>query len=196
MGRASKADAQKHRDEVVTAASRMFRERGIGAVSVPELMAAAGLTHGGFYRHFASKDALAATAVGAAFGEQVSWTKAAFDRHQGDPEAGHAEVAKTYLSTEHRDQPGSGCAHAGLAIDVAHTARDSDVREVFAAGMRETVDTLATSGGQVRNTKARHEAALVELATLVGGMVLARATAGDEISEEVLTAVRKSLSRG
>ncbi|GAA4979355.1 TetR/AcrR family transcriptional regulator [Actinopolymorpha pittospori] len=195
MGRASKADAQKHRDEVVTAAARMFRERGIGAVSVPELMAAAGLTHGGFYRHFPSKDALAATAVSAAFAEQVAWTKAIFERHQGDPEAGHAEIVDVYLSTDHRDQPGTGCAHAGLAIDASHTSTDSGVREAFAAGMRETVDTLATSGGQTRESKARREAALVELATLVGGMVLARATAGEEISDQVLAAVRKSLAQ-
>jgi len=158
VGRASRADAAKHRDEVVEAASHLFRGRGIAAVSVPELMAAAGLTHGGFYRHFESKDALAATAVTAAFAAQSTQIEQVAADHEDDPAAARRIFLDDYLSVAHRD-----CAGAASAIGKVGTGDEGE--------------------------------ALVELSTLVGAMVLARAAAGDEMSERILREVRESLER-
>src|SRR3954469_8334866 len=102
MGRVSKEQAQANRQHAVEAAARLFRERGIAGVSVADVMAEVGLTHGGFYKQFASKEALVAEAVGAAFTEQAA----------GLTTPG-PEFFAHYLSAEHRDSPGHGCPTAG-----------------------------------------------------------------------------------
>jgi TetR/AcrR family transcriptional repressor of nem operon len=189
VGRASQADAAKHRDEVVEAASHLFRERGIAAVSVPELMAAAGLTHGGFYRHFESKDALAATAVTTAFASQITQIEQVAAENQDDPETARRTFLDDYLSVEHRDSAGDGCPNAGLATEVARQPENSEVRTAFSTGFHEMVSAIGKVGTGDEGD------ALVELSTLVGAMVLARATAGDEVSDRILREVRHSLDR-
>jgi len=189
VARASRADAARHRDEVVDAASHLFRERGIAAVSVPELMAAAGLTHGGFYRHFESKDALAATAVTAAFVSQITQLEQVAADNQDDPETSRRIFLDEYLSAAHRDSAGDGCPNAGLATEVARLPEDSDIRTAFAAGLHQ----MASALGKV--VTGQDGEALVELSTLVGAMVLARATAGDEVSDRILRDVRHHLDQ-
>src|ERR1700754_5116788 len=100
MGRVSQAQAQENRRKVVHTAARLFRERGIDGVSVADVMAAAGLTHGGFYRQFASKEALVAEAVAQAFAEQAERLTGYDNR---------AAFVADYLSPAHRDDPGPGC---------------------------------------------------------------------------------------
>jgi TetR/AcrR family transcriptional regulator, transcriptional repressor for nem operon len=187
VGRASRADAAKHRDEVVEAASHLFRERGIAAVSVPELMAAAGLTHGGFYRHFESKDALAATAVTAAFASRSEQIEQVAAEH--DPETARRLFLDDYLSVAHRDSAGEGCPNAGLATEVARLPEGSEIRTAYTAGLHRMASAIGKVG-----TGDEGEA-LVELSTLVGAMVLARAASGDEMSERILREVRESLER-
>jgi TetR/AcrR family transcriptional repressor of nem operon len=189
VGRASQADAAQHRDEVVEAASHLFRERGIVAVSVPELMAAAGLTHGGFYRHFESKDALAAIAVTAAFASQVTQIEQVVVDNRDDIESARRIFLDDYLSVEHRDSAGDGCPNAGLATEVARLPDDSDIRTAFTAGLHQMVSAIGKVGA------GEEGEALVELSTLVGAMVLARAAAGDEVSDRILREVRRSLDR-
>jgi TetR/AcrR family transcriptional repressor of nem operon len=189
VGRASQADAAQHRDEVVEAASHLFRERGIAAVSVPELMAAAGLTHGGFYRHFESKDALAAIAVTAAFTSQIEKIEQVSADNQDDPEMARRTFLDDYLSVEHRDSAGEGCPNAGLATEVARLPEGGDVRTAFTAGLHRMVAAIGEVGTGDEGD------ALVELSTLVGAMVLARAAAGDEVSDRILREVRHSLDR-
>src|SRR3954468_13217471 len=109
MGRVSQAQAQENRKRIVETAARMFRERGIAGVSVADVMAEVGLTHGGFYKQFASKDALVDEAVGLAFTEQAG-RLAGFAEHDG----GRSAFLDTYLSTDHRDDPGHGCPSAGF----------------------------------------------------------------------------------
>src|SRR5260221_253272 len=87
MPRASKKDAAKHRQEIISAAARLFRERGIEGVSVPELMEAVGLTHGGFYRHFTSKDELVSLALAEAFVQSHDLTAQMRADHPGDAAA-------------------------------------------------------------------------------------------------------------
>jgi TetR/AcrR family transcriptional repressor of nem operon len=160
MGRASRETAERHRDEIEHAAARRFREDGVNGVSVPALMGEVGLTHGGFYRHFASKEELAATACARAFAETSPGAR--------------------YLTAEHVADRGGGCPMAALAGDVARTAPDSSLRNAFAEGVaRYSQDTP-----------------LADLATMVGALVLARATDGHPISDEILAAARDALATG
>jgi TetR/AcrR family transcriptional repressor of nem operon len=197
MGRASRADAARHREQVIAAAARLFRERGLAGVSVPDVMAEAGLTHGGFYRHFDSKDALAATACEVAFAQQAIGRADELARHDGDRTAARADLIDRYLSPHHRDDPGGGCPNAGLASDAARSPSDSPLRAAFTEGVRTTIDRLAETSdrpgaGEPEAGTPRSDA-LADLALMVGAIMLARATADDPISEEILAAARARL---
>ncbi|QGN32237.1 TetR/AcrR family transcriptional regulator [Microlunatus sp. Gsoil 973] len=167
MGRVSQAQARENRQRIVETAARLFRERGIAGVSVADVMAEVGLTHGGFYKHFASKEALVAEAVGQAF-EQAGERLTAESRE---------DFVRGYLSPEHRDGAGDGCPAAGFGGDLAHGDFATAVE-----GYAQGVDLYARELGS-----------LADVATLVGALVLARATAGTAVSDRVLEAARKSL---
>lgn len=192
MPRASRADAARHHEEVIGAAARLFRERGIESVSVPEVMAEAGLTRGGFYKHFESKDALVTTAVEAAFAEQLARVGRYTAAHPDDSAAAHREMLDHYLSPEHRDDPGAGCPNAALAGEVAHTEPGSGPRTAFADGMRTMLRAYGAEHPSGAEPGPREADLLVEIATLAGALMLARATEGDELSDRILTAVRRS----
>src|ERR1700760_897276 len=115
MGRATREQAQRHREQLIVAASQLFRERGVDGVSVPELMATTGMTHGGFYRHFASKQELATIACAHAFEEQVAGLRG-FKENAEDPEAAFIDC---YLSEPHRSDLAHGCPLAALSGEVA-----------------------------------------------------------------------------
>src|SRR3954454_18106995 len=118
MPRASRAQMELHHRTVLHAASRLVREHGVGGVTVPEVMATAGLTHGGFYRHFESKDALVAQALTAAFTQRLADMDDALE-NADSAEAARRAWLEGYLSLTHRDTPENGCASAALAGDVA-----------------------------------------------------------------------------
>ena len=168
MPRSSKQDTAKHRQQVIEGASELFRERGIDGVNLGELMGAAGLTHGGFYRHFASKDELAGLAAARAISEQAASV--------GDERS----FIEGYLSPEHRDDMAHGCVVSALGPELARA--DPAVREAFVDAYRAFIDRFED-----------REQALAKLATLVGAIVIARATAGDPLSDEVLEAARRAL---
>lgn len=186
MARASRKEAEQHRQDIVEAASRLFRQKGLGGVSVPELMAAAGMTHGGFYGHFASKDSLAVEAFGAAFREMTTWT-AQVGREGGA--AGQAALVERYLSPEHRDHPGSGCPAAGL-LDFPRDTDSEAVRAAYVGGVEAMLGDIARMNGD--DAEAR-QAALARLATMVGSLMLARATKGSPLSDAFLDAGKASL---
>src|SRR6516225_8902053 len=102
MGRVSQAQAQENRRRVVATASRMFREKGT-AVSVADLMKAAGLTHGGFYKQFASKEDLVDEAIAHAFDEPGAYSAGAPEERSGEPAAARRKLVEDYLSVWHRD---------------------------------------------------------------------------------------------
>jgi TetR/AcrR family transcriptional repressor of nem operon len=179
MARSSNKDTARHREEIVAAASRLFRERGIDGVSVPEIMGAAGLTHGGFYRHFDSKEHLAALAAAQAVEEEGHRIAALSDE---------ASLVGNYLSGEHCADRAGGCPIAALAGEVGRTAPDSPVRVELTAGVSSFADGIATLGGHERDE------ALARLATMVGALVLARATEGAPVSDEILAAARAALA--
>ncbi|SHN14855.1 TetR/AcrR family transcriptional regulator [Cryptosporangium aurantiacum] len=183
MGRVSQAQAQENRRRVVETASRLFREQGTH-VSVADLMKAAGLTHGGFYKQFASKDALVDEATALALKELARHHGEELRRHDGERAAAQRELINTYLSPAHRDGRADGCPVAALVTDIAREPEGREVRRVYAQGVRDFAGHLATSDG---------EDGLTRLCTMVGALVLARATSGDPLSQEILDAARAAL---
>ena len=171
MGRVSQAQAQDNRRRIVETAARLFRERGVPGVSVADVMAEVGLTHGGFYKQFASKDALVAEAVGQAFTEQADQLAAS---------SGRAAFLDSYLSAAHRDDPGHGCPSAGFGGDLAREDPGNKAKIPYAEGVELYARWL--------------DGDLAAVSTLVGAIVLARATAGTAISDRILAAARAALS--
>jgi TetR/AcrR family transcriptional repressor of nem operon len=181
-----------HRRTVLHAASKMVRERGVDGVTVPEVMATAGLTHGGFYRHFESKDALVAQACADAFTQRLAAMDDALEATDSADAARRAWL-EDYLSPAHRDAPEIGCATAALAGDVARAPEGSALRDAYLEGLRNTIETMGRLGNRPADPEAREQEVLVELATAVGALVLSRAIAGDDLSERLLAAVRRHL---
>ncbi|MFI1206017.1 TetR/AcrR family transcriptional regulator [Streptomyces sp. NPDC020802] len=205
MGRASQAQAQENRERVVRTASRLFREQGTH-VSVADLMKAAGLTHGGFYKQFPSKEALIDEATAHAFGELASHRAAALEQiaveqdtveqdtglEQGaGPEqrpgrraAAQQALIDAYLSVEHRDNPAEGCPAAALAHDMAREPGSREAHRVYAEGVSDFAAFLATED----------QDGITRLCTMLGALVLARATREAPLSEDILTAARTALT--
>lgn len=176
--RVTQARAAESRDRIVAAAARLFRERGIDGVGIDAITEAAGLTHGGFYRHFRSKDDLAAEALG---------------RTLSDAAPAPADLAgyvSWYLSARHRDDPGRGCAMAALGGDAARGG--GGLRRRFTAAVSAEVARFTAWFGGPEKPEARARA-LAGLSAMVGAMVLARAVDDPALSDEILAAVRASL---
>ena len=183
MSRVSQVQAQENRRRVVATASRMFREKGL-AVSLADLMKAAGLTHGGFYKHFDSKDDLVDEAIVHAFSEPAAHSRAAVDETAGGHEAARQAMIEDYLSVWHRDHPGDGCPVSGFAADLGREPDQAiHARDVYINGVRSRADRLANGDDD----------GMAQFCTLVGALALARATRGNPISEELLEAARRAL---
>lgn len=187
MPRSSRQQQAANHDLILQNAARLVRERGVDGFSVPEVMRAAGLTHGGFYKHFPSKEDLLVQAETTAFAARVASLQEVNAR-AATAAAAREEFLSSYLSTGHRDNPGAGCPAAALAADAAHPDASDAVRSAFIEGVRGMV--VALEDGR----QASDPSALAELATLVGAVLLARATVGDTLSEQFLTAARSHLS--
>lgn len=182
MGRVSQAQAEENRRRVVETASRLFREQGTH-VSVADLMKAAGLTHGGFYKQFASKEALIDEATAHAFDNLAQLRDAGLQQHEGQRATAQRALIDTYLSTEHRDSAADGCPIAALAADIARVSEDREARRVYTEGVRDLAEWLATDD----------QDGLARLCTMLGALVLARATKGSPLSEEILTTAHTAL---
>ncbi len=193
MPRASREQAEKNRERIEEMSARLFRERGLNGVSVADLMASAGLTHGGFYGHFESKEELAAIACARAFEQtRQSWVKR-IASSGGDRRAALADIVDHYFGADHRDNTGTGCAMAAFAGDVAREAAGGPVRSGFIAGLKGMIATW-TSLLSARDAEKKRRQALVQVSTLVGALILARATRGDPLSDEILEAARDVLA--
>ena len=177
MGRATKQQAADNRGRVVAAASELFRERGLDGVGIAELMAAAGLTHGGFYRQFGSKDALAGEACAQSMQAAAQRWRAIL------AEAGVAGVADAYLTAI-----ANRCPMPSLVSDVARAPAGSPVRTAYADGVREFGDVLATGATD-------RQAALALLAAMVGAAALARAVDDGSLVAEIAQAVQALAGR-
>lgn len=192
MPRASREQADHHRTAITEASARLFREHGVDNVSVAELMAAAGLTHGGFYGHFASKDELAGAACRWSFGRSVErWKKRVADKN--DHSAARTALTDSYLSSQSRSGPDGSCPATTLASDAARKSADAPLRVAYALGLESLLKILASvqDTGAARSDR---QAALADLATMVGGLLLSKATQGEPISDEILAAARRRLN--
>jgi len=164
----------KH-ERIVKEASRLFRERGFENVTVGEVMKAAGLTHGAFYAHFASKEKLQAAAV--VYGQKVSLERLQSNKTKKTK----GSYADRYLSPKHRDNPGDGCTMAALGQEVARSA--PELKAAFERGLEEI---LSAEAGDRKE-------AIFRTAALLGGVVLARAVQDPRLSDEILKSVRQEL---
>jgi TetR/AcrR family transcriptional regulator, transcriptional repressor for nem operon len=176
--RKSREEAAETRKRIVQAAAREFREKGIVASGLADLMKAAGLTHGGFYKHFASKDQLVAEATVAAMDSILEELAA-------HPTVGAAVAG--YLSPRHRDNPASGCPLAALGAELARS--DETARAAATAGFVRLVDILA---GNARTADVRRRA-LVAAVTMIGAVTMSRVVGDPKLSAEILDATGKSL---
>lgn len=180
----TKAQAQANRAHIVETASTLFRERGYGGVGVADLMAAAGFTHGGFYKHFGSKADLMAEAAACGL------TSSAAAVADLDVQAFVSE----YLSRAHRDGPSQGCTLAALCTDAA---RQTDaVKAAFAAGIEARLATRATQEGQAQRDPddAARARRIALMAQAVGALVLSRSCPDESpLADEILDACRADL---
>jgi TetR/AcrR family transcriptional regulator, transcriptional repressor for nem operon len=176
--RKSREEAAETRKRIVRAAAREFREKGIVASGLADLMKAAGLTHGGFYKHFASKDQLVAEATVAAMDSILEELSA-------HPTVN--SVVAEYLSTRHRDNPASGCPLAALGDELARS--DKKARAAATAGFVRLVEILAR---KARTADARRQA-LVAAVTMIGAVTMSRVVSDPKLSAEILGAAKKNL---
>jgi len=186
--RVSRVEAAQNRERIIEVAARLFRERGFDGIGVADLMKSAGLTHGGFYGHFASKEDLMAQACARALEDSLDAL------HQVAAHGGGnalSAVASAYLSPAHRDRPGEGCALAALGAEAAR--HGSPVRSAFTRGVRSALDML-TRLAPGKSERAKRERALATYASMIGALVLARAVDDPELSEQVLQSVLASIA--
>ena len=183
MRKSREATAQS-KARILSAASKMVRERGVENTGVAEVMQAAGMTNGGFYRHFQSKDEMIASAIHAGFDEIAE----RFDRRlqQNGSAAALESYVEEYLSERHIQHPGHGCPVAAVGTDAA---RRSDVfAKEFVEGAERLINRLSECyGGKAPSSTARTKA-IRRLAMLVGAVVIARAIGRTPLRKEITAA--------
>jgi len=182
--RNSKEAAAANRERIVAVAARLFRERGLSAVGVADVMRESGLTHGGFYKHFESKDALIDEACRYSFSEPGAGLRATAELAAEGKEL--KAIVDRYLSRSHRDNPGTGCAIAALGSEVGN--RESPAREALQAGRERLVALIAR---YLKGPDAK-DRATAYVATMVGAVINARIADGAS-SNLVLQAAKREL---
>jgi TetR/AcrR family transcriptional repressor of nem operon len=182
---------QETHDRIVRKASVRLREKGAHGIGVADLMKEAGLTHGGFYAHFDSREALVIEAFGYAMDRSMEHWRKLTD--EVSPDKRLAMIADAYLSTLHRDNPGHGCSIPALGAEIARESPKA--RKAFAGKLDEMIELLADNIPNVPRKAARKQA-VATLATMAGTMLLARIAGSSELSDEVLKVGRDSALDG
>ncbi|MGN7733184.1 TetR/AcrR family transcriptional regulator [Ensifer sp. 22564] len=185
--RVSRAQAEENRRTVIDVASRLFRERGFDGIGLNDLMKGAGLTQGGFYKQFESKDDLIAQASSKALESGVANWARVVSKAAGKP---LRALLRFYLSDAHRHEKADGCALAALAPEAAR--RSPALRQAFEAGINSHLDILdgvvpPEPGKEVRDQS------IFALSTMVGALVLSRAVDDEQLSNRFLKAAAESL---
>jgi TetR/AcrR family transcriptional regulator, transcriptional repressor for nem operon len=182
----SQAEKAKSRERILEAAARQIREDGLDSINIAELMKAANLTHGGFYGHFASRDAL----VGAALERALQQSATTFAAAKRDAAPGTVKsIVNRYLSPAHRDDPGGGCAIAALAADAARSG-DNEVRRIIAERLEHAFELMTNAMGE---NAAAHDAAISAWCTMVGAITLSRVFGEDKRGDDILKLARRSI---
>ena len=182
--RRSKAETAESRREILAQASRLFRERGPERVSVADVMEAADMTHGGFYKHFESKDALFAATLEAAFAEKLGYLA---DLGAGDRKAGLDRYLTGYLTPEHVEDRAGGCPIAGLSSDALRASPEA--ASALSEGVTETLRRFAAA------TDSDH-AAIRALSLALGALVLARAVQDRDLRSQILRVAAEAVDVG
>lgn len=169
---------------IIEAAAIRFREEGIAASGIASVMSQAGLTHGGFYSHFESKEDLVKSAL--QFGLATRCDHYVESVANG---SSLADIIRSYLSVRHRDNPGRGCAVAALAPEIAR--HSDDTRAIFTEGLEVFLDMVGRQW-KTGSVDARREKATVLYAMMIGTLQLARATDDLELSEHILASGLKA----
>ncbi len=187
--RRSKEDTAKTRASIVEAASLSFRKSGICETALTDLMEAAGLTHGGFYRHFASKDDLIAEATEAAFNSTIEEMQALTRKSRN--RKGVRAIAEDYLSPEHRTDRAHGCPLAALASELSRS--DKATRAAATEGIVKMIDTVAAQIND-RTPKEAERAAMAIVAAMFGALTMSRIVNDRKLADALLTAAKAYLS--
>ena len=182
--RKSRAEAAQTRKRIVTAAAAEFRKNGIVETGLSDLMKAAGLTHGGFYKHFESKDQLVAEATAEAVEMIIVFVANA---------ASKGLAAASYLSTRHRDNPATGCPLAAIGSELGR--RDEETRAVATDGFLKLVEIMAGQFGKLPPKEARRRA-LSAVSTMIGALTMSRVVNDPKLSAEILREARSVSERG
>jgi TetR/AcrR family transcriptional repressor of nem operon len=186
--RKSKQEAAATRQRIITAAAAAFRKNGIAGTGLSDLMAAAGLTHGGFYRHFDTKDQIVAEACIAAAESSVEQLAASASRKS--PQHGLKTIVENYLSAAHRDEPADGCPLAALGSEMARA--DEKTRAAATQAFLKLVGVIAAQFGKTRPDVAKRRA-LVAAATMIGAVTMSRIVTDSELSAGILREAEKQL---
>jgi len=183
----SRAEKAKTHKRIVRIASKRFREKGLAGFGIAELMKEAGLTVGGFYKHFDSRDDLVAEAVSSAFG---GWKRRVDAAASGGPSVSLAKLIDDYLNPAHRDDPGTGCAFSALAPEIARS--DKRTRALTTEQVRNDIQLIAAliPGRDVHAVRSQ---AILTFSALVGAMSLARTVSDEALSREILKSVAELL---
>lgn len=179
------------RDKIVKAACRCFKQQGLDGAGVADIMKVADLTHGGFYGHFTSKDALAAEAIRESLHVSLSYLR----RWGGGARAGQQPlhvIIDNYLSIIHRDNVPTGCPMPLLSADIARSGRNA--QSALTAKLKEIIDALEQFAAAAR-PRDQQTVAIGVLAGIVGGMLLARATDDKARSDQILAATAAFLKQ-
>lgn len=170
----------RNRTALLEAAARLFRERGFDGVSVADITRAAGLTHGAFYGHFASKDDLITRTVEAVL-------------TAASPAPSMVDYASGYLSAAHRDDPGASCMYATLGSEAVRAS--SEVRHAMTEALRQRLEQFARDAPGV-DAAEQHRSAVVGYAAMIGALLLSRIVDDPALSDDILAQARHAISGG
>ena len=184
--RVSKEKAAQNRERILTSAARLFREHGIDATGVDAITEDAGLTHGGLYSQFGSKEAIAAEAIRFALARGKRVWQRALERNPG--KRALPAIVDGYLSRAHRDAPGTGCVVAALGTDIARQPRR--VRQAFTREIKDDLEFLSRLMPD-DGKEGRYEDAIATFASMAGALILARAVNDEELSDLILKSTAK-----
>ncbi len=183
----SRADKERTHKRIVAIAAKRFREQGLEGIGIADVMKEAGLTVGGFYKHFGSRDALVAEALATI---PSTWRQRAEGAAAGGTPLSYDRLVSTYMSEGHRDDPGSGCIFATLAPEIARSGKRT--RAIATERIRSNIEVLTAALGG-KDKRGARSAAILTLSGLVGGMALARMVSDESLSREILRTVARYL---
>jgi TetR/AcrR family transcriptional repressor of nem operon len=202
MPRITQGQKQLNREKIVRAASEGFKLHGVDGIGIQELMKAAGMTNGGFYNHFPSKEELALEVYRQGFTDSLATLAAIRKAHPRSAQAAMQDMVDAYVTAAHRDHPESGCPSAALAVDAGRhgTPPQAEYRrglEEYLSTITEMVLERAHQAGREPTAAAAREQAVALFSQMVGALIVSRAVAEADpaLSDEILTANRKQLKR-